>query len=58
MGKSEDTLKKRVKEAPRTPISLFWIGKSCHLVLARCAGALSALKIPVNYGTFPVGMTC
>jgi hypothetical protein len=36
MGKSEDQLKKRTKETPKSPISLFWLGKkqpkhdTCH----------------------------
>jgi hypothetical protein len=25
MGKSEDQIKKRVKETPKTPISMFWV---------------------------------
>lgn len=28
MGKSEDQLKKRTKEAAKSPISLFWLGKN------------------------------
>ncbi|KAK1237599.1 hypothetical protein MKX07_006727 [Trichoderma sp. CBMAI-0711] len=40
MGKSEDQLKKRTKETPKSPISLFWLGKkqpkhhTCHCRLA------------------------
>lgn len=28
MGKSEDQLKKRTKETPKSPISIFWLGMS------------------------------
>lgn len=28
MGKSEDQLKKRTKETPKSPISIFWLGTS------------------------------
>lgn len=28
MGKSEEQVKKRVKETPKSPISIFWLGTS------------------------------
>lgn len=33
MGKSEDQIKKRViKEAPKVPISMIWIGMWLHVI--------------------------
>ncbi|KAF4464967.1 ribosome associated membrane RAMP4 domain-containing [Fusarium albosuccineum] len=35
MGKSDDQIKKRVKETPKAPISLFWIANTspCSVLL-------------------------
>lgn len=33
MGKSEGQIKQRVKETPKSPISLFWVGTSAPLSL-------------------------
>lgn len=50
MGKADDQIKKRVKEAPKAPISMFWVGKSAHTLRAApwpsCRICICARQLP------------
>jgi hypothetical protein len=54
MGKSEDQIKKRVKDAPKSPISPIWFGTSALPSLVRKQHRLT-LKPPVLLGFIVFG---
>lgn len=43
MGRSEDQMKKKVKEVKKSPISMFWIGTSTPSPLSTCVVGIPSL---------------